>query len=102
MLVFYLVLFNVVMSVKPAYSIWTFLVLDLLGIHAIKQIHPAMQLVSTTTAGGICDRILYIEPMHKICIENRKGEKKKKNLHISKPGSLQTDVKKTWSYNGKY
>lgn len=93
------------MSVKAAYSIWTFLVLDLLGIRAIKQIHPAMQLVSTTTAGGICDRILHIEPMHKICIEKRKGEKqkkKKKSLHSSKPSSLQTDVKKTWSYNGKY
>lgn len=78
MLVFYLVFINVVTSIKPAYSIWIFLILDLLGIHAIKQIHPAMQLVSTTTAGGICDRILHIEPMHKVCTEKHKGEKKKK------------------------
>lgn len=91
------------MSVKAAYSIWTFLVLDLLGIHAIKQIHPAMQLVSTTTAGGICDRILYIEPMHKICIENHKGEKKKKiytspslaayKLMLRKPGVIMVNIK---------
>lgn len=64
-----------------------------------------MQLVSTTTAGGICDRILHIEPMHKICIEKRKGEKQKKKkvytalslaaykLMLRKPGVIMVNIK---------
>lgn len=66
-----------------------------------------MQLVSTTTAGGICDRILHIEPMHKICIEKHKGEKQKKKkkkvytapslaaykLMLRKPGVIMVNIK---------
>lgn len=48
----------------------------------------------------------FIEPIPRVCIEKHKVKREKggpeKSLHRSKPSSLQTDVKKTLSYNGKY
>lgn len=48
----------------------------------------------------------YILSLYTICRERHKVEREKggreKSLHKSKPSSLQTDVKKPQSYNGKY